>query len=202
MWRWVRSGELVVANWLQSCPAGHTRTRAGFTPAGQPMSTVERDVLDLDHVWRALEQVKDPEIPVISIVELGLIRQVGYAGRRLVVTMTPSFIGCPALDVMRQEVRRRLQAIGADQVEVKTVLSPPWTSDWITTAGREKLRAFGLAPPPLRGGDLEASLQAAARCPYCEATDTELKNSFGSTLCRAIYFCNSCSQPFEQFKPL
>lgn len=157
---------------------------------------------DLDRVWQALEEVKDPEIPVISIVELGLIRQVGYADGRLLITFSPSFIGCPALDVMKQEVRRRLQQLGEASVEIKTVFSPPWTSDWITPAGREKLRGFGLAPPPKHAGDLTAVLQQAASCPYCDSLDTELKNSFGSTLCRSIYFCTACVQPFEQFKPL
>ena len=157
---------------------------------------------NLDRVWQALEEVKDPEIPVISIVELGLIRQVGYSAGRLVVTLSPSFVGCPALDVMRRDVALRLQELGEEQVEIKTVFSPPWTSDWITPAGREKLRGFGLALPPYHGGDLTTVLQQAAWCPYCESQDTELKNSFGSTPCRSIYFCNSCTQPFEQFKPL
>ena len=157
---------------------------------------------NLDRVWQALEEVKDPELPVISIVELGLIRQVGYTAGRLVVTLSPSFVGCPALDVMRRDVRLRLQQLGEESVEIKTVFSPPWTSDWITPAGREKLRGFGLAPPPQHAGDLAAALQQAARCPYCESQATDLKNSFGSTPCRSIYFCNSCVQPFEQFKPL
>jgi len=157
---------------------------------------------DLDRVWEALEEIKDPEIPVVSIVELGLIRQVGYTAGRLVVTLSPSFVGCPALEVMRRDVRLRLKQLGEEQVEIRTVFSPPWTSDWITPGGREKLRGFGLAPPPRHAGDLTAVLQQAARCPYCESEDTELKNAFGSTPCRSIYFCNSCIQPFEQFKPL
>ncbi|MGH2619690.1 MAG: 1,2-phenylacetyl-CoA epoxidase subunit PaaD [Anaerolineales bacterium] len=157
---------------------------------------------NLDRVWQALDEVKDPELPVISIVELGLIRQVGHAAGRLVVTLSPSFVGCPALDVMRRDVQLRLQELGEGLVEIRTVFSPPWTSDWITPSGREKLRRFGLAPPPRHGGDLTTVLQQAARCPYCESQNTELKNSFGSTPCRSIYYCNSCVQPFEQFKPL
>lgn len=153
-------------------------------------------------VWEALEGVKDPEIPVVSVVELGLIRQVGHDGQRLIVTMTPSFVGCPALDVMQQEVERALEAIGYASPQVRMVYRPPWTSDWITSEGRRKLQQFGLAPAALHGGDLSAALQAPAICPYCESDQTELKNSFGPTLCRAIYFCNACRQPFEQFKPL
>jgi ring-1,2-phenylacetyl-CoA epoxidase subunit PaaD len=156
----------------------------------------------LERIWQALEQVKDPEIPVISIVELGLIRQVARYPGKLTVTLSPSFVGCPALDVMVRQVREVLEGLGEPAVEVRTVFSPPWTSDWITQEGREKLRRFGLAPPPRHGGDLDRVLDEAARCPYCDSLDTELKNSFGSTPCRSIYVCNACVQPFEQFKPL
>lgn len=153
-------------------------------------------------VWEALENVKDPEIPVVSVVELGLIRQVGHDGDRLIVTMTPSFIGCPALQVMQDQVQQTVEALGYERAEVRTVLEPAWTSDWITREGRRKLRDFGLAPAAIHGGNVVAALEAPATCPYCESERTELKNSFGPTLCRAIYFCTACKQPFEQFKPL
>lgn len=156
----------------------------------------------LDQVWDALEHVKDPEIPVVSVVELGLIRQVGYDKGHLVVSMTPSFVGCPALDVMAEDIEARLTELGIESVRVKTTYRPPWTSDWITSSGRKKLRKFGLAPPPIHAGEIERVIAEAAHCPYCESTETELKNSFGSTLCRSIYVCHSCRQPFEQFKPL
>ena len=156
----------------------------------------------MEAIWEALQAVKDPEIPTISVVELGLIRQVGYEGTHLIVVMTPSFVGCPALDVMRADIREHLADSGIDQVEVRVTHKPPWSSDWITSAGRDKLKLLGLAPPPLHGDNLASAIEQAARCPYCASTETELKNSFGSTLCRSIYFCKSCSQPFEQFKPL
>jgi ring-1,2-phenylacetyl-CoA epoxidase subunit PaaD len=156
----------------------------------------------LDQVWDALQEVKDPEIPTVSVVELGLIRQVGFEGSRLIVTLAPTFVGCPALDVMGAAIEEQLLEIGIDQVEVKLVFQPPWTSDLITSEGREKLKQIGLAPPPKHGGELERFIEASARCPYCDSTETEMKNSFGSTLCRAIYFCNNCTQPFEQFKPI
>lgn len=156
----------------------------------------------LEHVWEALDEVKDPEIPTISVVELGLIRQIGTEGSKLLVTMAPTFIGCPALEVMTASIKHQMREIGYEAVEVKLVFQPPWTSDWINSEGRKKLKMAGLAPPTKHGGRLEAAIEAPAHCPYCESTDTELKNSFGSTLCRAIYFCNNCTQPFEQFKPI
>ena len=158
--------------------------------------------LSLAEVWQVLDQVKDPEIPVVSVVEMGLIRSVGWEGRKLLVTMTPTFVGCPALQVMQQEIKARLLSRGVEQVEVRLVYSPPWSSDWIMTSARQKLRDFGLAPPPfIKGSDLDEVIQVAI-CPYCGSADTELANSFGPTLCRAIYICKNCRQPFEQFKPI
>ncbi len=156
----------------------------------------------LEAVWVALDAVKDPEIPVVSVVELGLIRQVAAEQGRVIVTMTPSFIGCPAVEVMQRAIAAALEGVGFERPEVRMTHRPPWSSDWITSEGRRKLKQFGLAPPPLHAGALETALEQAAICPYCESDQTELKNSFGSTLCRSIYVCQNCRQPFEQFKPL
>jgi ring-1,2-phenylacetyl-CoA epoxidase subunit PaaD len=153
-------------------------------------------------VLEALEAVKDPEIPVISVVELGVIRDVVVDGRRVVVTMTPTFAGCPALHVMEAQVADRIRRLGAEAVDIRWTLSPPWTTDWISDAARGKLQAFGLAPPPRHNGLIQIILAETAACPYCGAADTALKNPFGPTLCRAIYYCNACQQPFEQFKAL
>lgn len=153
-------------------------------------------------VWEILEEVKDPEIPVVSVVEMGIIRAVEVDGETVQVTMTPTFAGCPALQAMRDEIEARLLAAGVGQVKVKLSLSPPWSSDWIAPQARQKLKDFGLAPPPLHGGRFEATLLEVVACPYCGSEDTSLKNSFGPTLCRAIFFCNACRQPFEQFKPI
>ncbi len=158
--------------------------------------------LTTEQVWKILDEIKDPEIPVVSMVELGLIRQVAVDKGEVRVTMSPTFAGCPALRVMQAQIEERLQAEGAEQVRVDCTTTPPWSSDWITPAGREKLKSFGLAPPPQHGGDFERVLKLAAACPYCGSTDTVEKNSFGPTLCRAIYYCNNCQQPFEQFKPI
>ncbi len=159
-------------------------------------------MLTAERVWQILDEVKDPEIPVVSVVEMGLIRSIGVQAGRLVVTISPTFAGCPALQVIQDEIAERLRLAGEAEVEVRLTYSPPWRSDWITPAAREKLKAFGLSPPPRHAGRLEEALAQAARCPYCDSDDTSLKNDFGATLCRAIYVCNSCRQPFEQFKPL
>lgn len=161
-----------------------------------------RGNLTSEEIWRILDEVKDPEIPVVSVVELGLIRAVGKEGKDVVVTMTPTFIGCPALNMMQEEIEARLREAGAENVIVRTVLSPAWSTDWMTAGAREKLKDFGLAPPPRHGGLIDLALLEAATCPYCGSEDTILKNSFGPTLCRAIFVCNSCTQPFEQFKPI
>jgi ring-1,2-phenylacetyl-CoA epoxidase subunit PaaD len=153
-------------------------------------------------VWEALGEVMDPEIPVISVVDLGVIRSVAVVDGAVSIAMLPTFAGCPALDVMRAEVEARVRQLGVAHVAVRLVLSPPWSTDMISEAGREQLKAFGLAPPRPHGGLIELIFDEAAACPYCGSTDTSLKNSFGPTLCRAIYYCSSCQQPFEKIKGL
>ncbi|MFQ5408342.1 MAG: 1,2-phenylacetyl-CoA epoxidase subunit PaaD [Anaerolineales bacterium] len=153
-------------------------------------------------IWQALEDIKDPEIPVISVVELGIVRDVEVNGERVTVTITPTFAGCPALHVLQNNIRAGLQQLGAAAVEVPITLSPPWSSDWITPEGKARLKAFGLSPPRQHNGQIELIFHEPVQCPYCDSFDTSMKNSFGSTACRAIHYCNNCSQPFEQFKPL
>jgi ring-1,2-phenylacetyl-CoA epoxidase subunit PaaD len=159
-------------------------------------------MLTAEEVWQLLDQVSDPEIPAVSVLDLGLIRSLGVTDVCIKITMTPTFAGCPAVEVMRAAITERLQAAGAQEVEVRLVLHPPWSTDWITAQGRQKLKAFGLAPPPVHAGRLEAVLDAPTTCPYCSSRNTERKNDFGSTLCRAIYVCRDCRQPFEGFKPI
>ena len=153
-------------------------------------------------VWAALEDVKDPEIPVLSVVDLGVIRAVAVEDGRVRVAMTPTFAGCPALDVMRAEVEARVRQLGVAEVEVNVVVSPPWTTDLITDEGRKRLAAFGLAPPRRHSGVIELILDEAAACPYCGSANTRMTNPFGPTLCRSIYFCDGCRQPFEKVKGL
>jgi ring-1,2-phenylacetyl-CoA epoxidase subunit PaaD len=157
-----------------------------------------------DQVWEALEQIADPEIPVISLVDLGVIRDVHVAGRRVRVELTPTFLGCPALDAMRRALEETVAELGGEP-EVAVIQDDSWTTDRITPAGREKLRAAGFAPPAPRAAGPTTLLQLqskAFRCPYCGSTETRLENIFGPTPCRSIRWCESCRQPFEQFKTI
>jgi ring-1,2-phenylacetyl-CoA epoxidase subunit PaaD len=156
-------------------------------------------------VWDALAQIPDPEIPAISLVDLGVIGDVSIddEGRLAHVELLPTFVGCPAIEVMRQRIGERLTELGiADRVEVEVSFATPWTSERISEAGRERLRRSGFAPPVMTGGDGldELAVLPIAECPYCGSPNTTLDNPFGPTLCRAIYHCADCRQPFEQFK--
>lgn len=153
--------------------------------------------------WAALEAVRDPEIPPVSVVDLGVIAAVRVEGGSLVVEMTPTFVGCPAVELMRQEIIRVLAEQGEEHTAVRLVFDPPWTSERITPAGREKLLAFGLAPPGTRPAAGEELVQLeVVRCPYCGSLDTALESIFGPTLCRSIHYCRACRQSFEHFKPV
>ena len=178
-------------------------------------------------VWDALDEIPDPEIPVISLVDLGVIRSVDVSGGQVHVELTPTFLGCPALEAMKRALEEKVSELGAEP-DVRVIQDDSWSTDKITPAGREKLRAAGFAPPAPReasapnagsvaaqGGDARretgspsarlglVQLQAHVhRCPYCGSTDTKLENIFGPTPCRSIRWCESCRQPFEQFKTI
>ena len=153
-----------------------------------------------EEVWSALAEIPDPEIPVISLVDLGVVKAVEVDGARVRIDFTPTFMGCPALETMQRAMEEKVSALGAEP-EVRVVLDDSWSTDRITAEGREKLRAVGFAPPaPRPAGTLElVQLQRGFRCPYCGSTDTRLDNLFGPTPCRSIRFCESCRQAFEQF---
>ena len=140
-----------------------------------------------DSIWTVLRSVMDPEIPVVSVVDLGIVRDVTPD----TVTITPTYSGCPATDVIERTIRAELDAAGLRHVAIKTVLSPPWTTDWISERGKQALRAYGIAPP---------ELTRAATCPQCGSTDTEEVSRFGSTPCKAQWRCKSCLEPFDRFK--
>jgi ring-1,2-phenylacetyl-CoA epoxidase subunit PaaD len=155
-------------------------------------------------VWDALAEIPDPEIPVISLVDLGVIRDVEVSADRVRIEFTPTFLGCPALEVMKGAMEEQVRALGGEP-EVDMVLDDSWSTDRITPAGREKLRAAGFAPPAPREAAPPQLIQLqsqAFRCPYCGSTDTKLENIFGPTPCRSLRYCASCRQPFEQFKTI
>lgn len=159
-------------------------------------------LITAERVWQVLNTINDPEIPVVSVVEMGIAREVQVDGARVVVTITPTFAGCPAMPYLREQIVEQLRAIGLEQIEVRTALNPPWTSDWISDEARSKLRQFGLAPPPRHTGQIEIALLEAVTCPHCGSKDTVLDNAFGPTLCQALYYCRACRQSFQRFKPL
>jgi ring-1,2-phenylacetyl-CoA epoxidase subunit PaaD len=155
-------------------------------------------------VWAALEDIPDPEIPVISLVDLGVIRNVQIDGAHVRVELTPTFLGCPALEAMRRALAEAVESLGGEP-DVAVIQDDSWSTDRISAAGREKLRAAGFAPPAPRtaGRTTLVQLQSKAfRCPYCGSTETRLENIFGPTPCRSIRWCESCRQPFEQFKTI
>lgn len=156
--------------------------------------------MDRDTVLEWLAEVPDPEIPVLSIMDLGIVRDVEIDGG-VVVSLSPTYSGCPATEVIEYSVIAALEDRGIRDVSIKRVLSPPWTTDWISDAGREKLREYGIAPPE-RGGSKRALLQGKRRvaCPQCESENTEVVSEFGSTACKASYRCTDCLEPFEYFK--
>jgi ring-1,2-phenylacetyl-CoA epoxidase subunit PaaD len=161
-------------------------------------------VVTTDRVWRALAEIPDPEIPAISVVDLGVVREVRVDGERVRVAFTPTFLGCPALEAMRDQMSAAIHELGAEP-EIDVVLDDSWSTDRITPAGRRKLRDSGFAPPAPReaGTPTLVQLQSSAfRCPYCDSAETRLENLFGPTPCRSIRYCESCRQPFEQFKTI
>ena len=164
----------------------------------------------LDEVWAWLDDVPDPEIPVISVIDLGIIRDVRWEGDELVVVMTPTYSGCPALHVIRESIGEAIAAKGVKRYRVDTQLTPAWTTDWLTERGREQLRGYGIAPPARSDRneqviDISAILARKSQtsgvtCPQCNAGDTRVVSQFGSTPCKALYRCNHCGEPFDYFK--
>lgn len=174
------------------------------------MSAAATPLLTEAQAWQVLAAVPDPEIPVISVTELGIVREVVVRDGRMHVVVTPTYSGCPATEMIARDIRDALVAAGAADVTVETRLAPAWTTDWIADAAKEKLRAYGIAPPGAdRAGDAAQAGPQPVRfvprklaCPRCGSTDTTRLSQFGSTACKALYRCQSCLEPFEYFKPI
>lgn len=164
--------------------------------------------LTRDEAWRIAASVADPEVPVLTIEDLGVLRAVEVAGDTVHVDITPTYSGCPAMDTIRDDVILALTAAGCAQVDVRLVLSPAWTTDWMSDAGKHKLAEYGIAPPSGRAahGSLSLSkggpirLAISARCPRCGSLDTREVSRFGSTSCKALFECRACLEPFDHFK--
>lgn len=165
-----------------------------------------RTATELQALWSVLEGVPDPEVPVLSVVDLGIVRDIRAEGDEVVVDVTPTYSGCPAMRVIETEIVAALQRAGVERARVRTVYQPAWTTEWMSEAARERLRAYGIAPPgPVQREDELIPLRrrtAPVPCPWCGSGETELRSEFGATACKAIHYCNACRQPFEHFKPL
>lgn len=159
-------------------------------------------MMTTDDVRAALEQVYDPEIPMLSIVDLGIVTGIEVTADRVRVSITPTFVGCPALEMIQTTICGKLKELGVQEVEVHVDYSIPWSTNRISDRGRAILAERGFAPPPRFDGEFEPAIMLNAQCPHCGSTNTTLRTPFGPALCRAIYFCHDCRQAFEQFKPL
>jgi ring-1,2-phenylacetyl-CoA epoxidase subunit PaaD len=160
-------------------------------------------MLSREQIWRALDAVKDPEIPIVSICELGIVRDVRIENSSASITITPTYSGCPATEAIEAAIRDVLMDGGASSISIERQLTPPWTSDWIAPRAAEKLRAFGVAPPgPVRDRQTVRFVQPTPSCPRCGSKRTLRLSEFGSTACKALYRCEECKEPFDYFKPI
>ena len=153
-------------------------------------------MLELKKITRVLSAIPDPEIPVISIKDLGVLRDVSYKGNELVVTITPTYSGCPAMDRFQSDIKDKLKEMMVEQFKIVFQYDPPWTTEWMNEKAKSKLKAYGIAPPTNMG------VEKDIECPRCNSKETEIVSQFGSTACKAMYRCNSCLEPFEYFKCL
>jgi len=159
--------------------------------------------ISIKKIWKLLEEVTDPEVPVLSVIDLGIVRDVKFKNEDVEIVITPTYSGCPAMDVISMSIKMELLANGFKNVKVTSVLSPAWTSDWMSDSGKEKLKAYGIAPPNPTQQVCDNKLFAAAeavQCPHCSSYHTHRISEFGSTACKALYQCDDCKEPFDYFK--
>jgi len=154
-----------------------------------------------EEIISLLAQINDPEIPVLNIIELGIIRNVFYEEDLLIVSITPTYSGCPAIETMKQDICSTLLQNGIHKFEVNVIYSPAWTTDWLSEHALKKLKAYGIAPPSkLNQDEFIVAEDEKVICPFCNSGLTDMKSFFGSTACKSLYYCNNCNQPFEHFK--
>jgi ring-1,2-phenylacetyl-CoA epoxidase subunit PaaD len=168
---------------------------------GKDMTAPEK--ISPEKIWSILQTVTDPEVPVLTIIDLGIVRDVVIEGDKIEVIITPTYSGCPAMDVISMNIRMALLQEGITNISIKQILSPAWTTDWMTEEGKQKLKAYGIAPPQYKQVVCEPELfgkEEAIQCPLCNSYNTRLVSQFGSTACKALYQCNDCKEPFDYFK--
>lgn len=154
-------------------------------------------------IWTLLQQVSDPEVPVLSVIDLGIVRQVNVTGDEVEIIITPTYSGCPAMDMIAMNIKLALIEHGYKKITITTVLTPAWTTDWMTDEGKRKLKEYGIAPPNPRQqvcNDRLFMADEAVECPHCQSWHTRRISEFGSTACKALYQCNDCREPFDYFK--
>lgn len=159
-------------------------------------------MIEEKEIWTILEEVKDPEVPVLSVVDLGIVRSINTSGDAIDITITPTYSGCPAMDVINMDIRLKLIEKGYRNVHIQQQLSPAWTTDWMSEEGKQKLKAFGIAPPNPKQQFCKTEMfqQEAVQCPRCDSWHTEVISQFGSTACKSMYRCLDCKEAFDHFK--
>lgn len=160
------------------------------------------NTIEEQQIWSILEKVNDPEVPVLSVIDLGIVRSVQVKGEQILITITPTYSGCPAMDVIQMDIRLKLIENGYRNITIQQVLSPAWTTDWMSEEGKKKLKEYGIAPPNPKQQFCSSQmfLQEAVQCPRCGSFHTELISQFGSTACKSLYRCLNCKEPFDHFK--
>jgi ring-1,2-phenylacetyl-CoA epoxidase subunit PaaD len=171
------------------------------------MDHVEENIIDnpskeetKKRIWKILHSVNDPEIPVLSVIDLGIIRKIKLDDKIVEVMITPTYSGCPAMDFIGMNIRKVLVENGFNKIKITRKLSPAWTTDWMTEEAKEKLKSYGIAPPSSKTFDKNYLMNLPVQCPHCNSVNTKLISQFGSTACKAIYQCNDCREPFDYFK--
>ena len=181
----------------------NTTNQISLMPKEQHDRLLQRQQSDVAALWDILDAVKDPEIPALTIWDLGVLRDVSQQAGQVQVVITPTYSGCPAMDTIRADIEAALALAGIDRVEVKTQLAPAWTTDWMSANGRAKLRDYGIAPPDDGENDEDGLTPLAnVRCPHCGSHNSQAVSEFGSTACKALFRCNDCLEPFDYFKKI